>query len=44
MWLYLERFGVEVAELEAAMDSLAYLILHIAKVNANESEFEIIFD
>lgn len=26
------------------MDALAYLILHIAKVKANEAEFEIIYD
>jgi hypothetical protein len=42
--IIIEKYGVEPDELEQAFDSLAYLILHIAKVKANESEFEIIFD
>ncbi len=40
----LERYGVDPAELQQALDSLAYLILHIAKVKANEQEFDIIYD
>jgi len=39
-----ERFGLEAAEMETTLDCLAYLILHIAKVKANEAEFEIIYE
>ena len=39
-----KRYGVEPEELELAFDSLAYLILHIAKVKANEQEFDVIFE
>ena len=40
----IERFGVDPSDLQGAVDALAYLILHIAKVKASESEFEIIYE
>ncbi len=42
--IFIERFGLDPAELSQALDALAYLILHIAKVKANQEEFEIIYD
>ena len=39
-----KRFGMEdPAELEEAIESLAYLILHMAKVNASEEEFQALY-
>eukprot|EP00347_Sterkiella_histriomuscorum_P000266 403376539 len=39
-----KRFGLDPLDLQQGMDALAYLILHIAKVKANQEEFEIIFE
>ena len=30
-----ERFGMDVLDIQGALDALSYLILHIAKVKAN---------
>ena len=39
-----KRFGMEdPTDLEEAIESLAYLILHMAKVNANEEEFQALY-
>ena len=40
----IERFGLEVTDTQQALDALAYLILHIAKVKASQEEFEIIYE
>ena len=40
-----KRFGVEVEEIEMALDALKYLILHIAKTNStSEKNFDAIFE
>ena len=42
MWL--ERFGIDILDIQGALDALSYLILHIAKVKANQEEFETIYE
>ena len=40
-----KRFGIEdPADLEEAIEAVAYLILHMAKVKASEDEFKAIYD
>ena len=40
----LERFGQDPQDIQAALDALSYLILHLAKVKASADEFEIIYE
>jgi hypothetical protein len=40
----IERFGIEVLQIQQALDALSYLILHIAKVKASNDEFDIIYE
>ena len=39
-----KRFGLDPMDVQASLDALSYLILHIAKVKASAEEFEIIYD
>ena len=41
---FLERFGQDPQDIQAALDALSYLILHLAKVKASADEFEIIYE
>ena len=41
---HLERFGLDPQDIQASLDALSYLILHLAKVKANADEFEIIYE
>lgn len=42
----LTRMGVneEESSVQFAIESLSYLVLHLSKVNANETSFETIYD
>jgi hypothetical protein len=40
----LERFGQDPQDIQAALDALSYLILHLAKVKASADEFDIIYE
>ena len=44
LYLLLERFGQDPQDIQASLDALSYLILHLAKVKANAEEFEIIYE
>ena len=40
-----KRYGIaDVEELEAALNALAYLMLHMAKVKASEDEYKLIYE
>ena len=40
-----KRFGMDdPSDLEEAIESLAYLILHMAKIKASEQEFKALYD
>eukprot|EP00351_Strombidinopsis_sp_SopsisLIS2011_P005802 CAMPEP_0116879640 /NCGR_PEP_ID=MMETSP0463-20121206/11457_1 /TAXON_ID=181622 /ORGANISM="Strombidinopsis sp, Strain SopsisLIS2011" /LENGTH=141 /DNA_ID=CAMNT_0004529197 /DNA_START=25 /DNA_END=450 /DNA_ORIENTATION=- len=41
--LHLDAFGDDQDEMFQAIECLAYIIIHIAKINATEEEFEAIF-
>ena len=42
--MIIERFGIDLLDIQAALDALSYLILHIAKVKASQEEFEAIYE
>ena len=42
--LCVERFGLDPQDIQASLDALSYLILHLAKVKASAEEFEIIYE